>query len=307
MDRQTIIRRASWTGIVGNVLLSALKVVAGWLGSSLALVGDGIDSLTDVVTSLVTLYAARYSAAPPDKDHPWGHGRAETIATKILSFVIFYAGLQLVVQSVGKLFSPADPVLPSVWVLPVVGISIVGKIVLTLVKKRAGRRAESRMLLADAVNMRNDVVLSLGVLAGLGFTILLKMPVLDALTGLLVGLWILRSAYVIFVDANTELMDSLDDHEAYNRVFRAAEEVPGVLNPHRVRIRKLNNEYVVDIDIEVDGRMTVAASHDIAVQVERRIRETLPEVYDIMVHVEPQGNVEDEGYGLSRDVLKERS
>lgn len=304
-ERIRVIRRASWVGIAGNGFLSALKIVSGFLFYSYALIGDGLDSLTDVITSLVTLVTARIASRPPDLEHPYGHGRAETIATKLLSFIIFFAGAQLAFSSIQRLFKPAEVQLPETPAFIVIGISIVGKILLAGYKYRAGKRVGSSMLIADAKNMRNDVLISGSVLVGLLFTVILGKPILDSITALIVSGWILKTALGIFLETSTELMDGVDDQSIYQRVFDAVRTVSGVENPHKTRIRKLNNVYIVDMDIEVDGSKSVEQGHRIAMAVEQRIRKTVADIYDVNVHVEPIGNIEKrELFGLCEESLK---
>ena len=299
LERLRILKRASWAGIVGNLLLSALKIVAGTLSGSLAVVGDGMDSLSDVVTSMVTLYAAKASADPPDPEHPWGHGRVETIATKTLSLVIIMAGLQLLIMTVKKITGAADPVVPGRIALLASGVSIAGKTALAAFKRQAGKKADSRMMLTDALNMRNDIILSCTVLAGVFVTRVLNLPIIDLIAGFLVSLWIIWSGVEVFLNTSTELMDSVEDKGVYHEVFAAVEAVDGVSNPHRVRIRKLNSLFVIDLDVEVDGALSVDAAHDMACVLEEEIRRRVADVYDIMVHVEPAGEgVHAEGYGL---------
>ncbi len=303
-DRINIIRRASWVGIIVNFILSALKIAAGFLFYSFALIGDGIDSLTDVVTSGVTLVTANISSRPPDNEHPYGHGRAETIATKLLSFIIFFAGAQLAFSSIKQIIKPELTELPEFPVFIVLAVSITGKIFLSLLKKRAGIKINSPMLIADAKNMRNDVLISLSVLIGLGFTVVLKIPILDSITALLVSIWILKTALTIFMETSRELMDGVDDPELYKRVFRVVKSVSGAGNPHKTRIRKLNNVFIIDMDIEVAGNLTVKKGHSIAMEVENAIREEIIEIYDINVHVEPTGNYEKrENFGLNEDLI----
>ncbi|MDC7233782.1 MAG: cation diffusion facilitator family transporter [Spirochaetales bacterium] len=300
-QRITIIRRASWRGIIGNALLALLKIIVGLLSGSMAVIADGIDSATDIVTSLITLLTSAIISEPPDKEHPWGHARAEAIATKALSFFIFFAGAQLLITAVQSLISDAQREMPGKWALLATGVSIVMKLLLALDKYNAGRKTKSSMLVADAQNMRNDIFLSLAVFIGLGGTYYFKMPVIDSITGLLLSLWILKSAYSLFMETSTELMDSVSDQSVYCTVFKAATETEGVLNPHRARIRKLNMLYDIDLDIEVSGSLSLTAAHSIAVQVEENIKKALPDaIFDIMVHVEPEGNVEsEEQYGLT--------
>jgi cation diffusion facilitator family transporter len=295
---------ASWVGIVGNAILALAKLAVGFLARSAAVVGDGVDSALDVLTSTITLIAARITGKPPDVDHPYGHSRAETIATKSLSFVIFFAGAQLAVSTVGKLVTGEGHDLPGRFALWVTIASIVGKAGLALYKYRVGKRTQSPMLMADAKNMRGDIVISLAVLAGLLFTFTLHLPILDSITALGVSVWIMWVAFGIFVETNTELMEGHRDPETYQRIFDAVKTVPGAEHPHRARIREVGGLFIVDLDIEVDGNLTVREAHRIAQETERRIRGEIANVYDVLVHVEPIGNVENtERYGLSQRKL----
>ncbi|MFP4268253.1 MAG: cation diffusion facilitator family transporter [Spirochaetaceae bacterium] len=305
-DRGRIIKRASIIGILGNGILSAAKLAGGFFGHSLSLIGDGIDSLTDVVTSMVTYYTAHIVDKPPDETHPYGHGRAETIATKVLSFVIFFAGAQLVLSTIEQLLSGAERGLPAFYALIIAGISVVGKIGLALNKYRAGKRAESSMLIADAKNMVMDVGISLSVLVGLLLTAYFRMPLLDTLIALVVGIWIMRVGFGIFMETNVELMDGMDDPGVYSSVYRAALEVQGVCNPHKMRIRKMNTKYVIDMDLEVDGGLTVQQGHEIVKKVQERVHREVPRVYDVHIHMEPFGNKERrERFGISGEDLSD--
>jgi cation diffusion facilitator family transporter len=298
-QRLAILKRASWAGIVGNLFLSGLKIAAGLFSGSLAVVGDGVDSLSDVATSIVTLYAAGAGSVPPDPEHPWGHGRVETIATKTLSLIIIMAGLQLLIVTVKKLIGGTAMEIPGRIGIWAVAVSIAGKMALAAYKYRAGRITGSQMMNADALNMRNDILLSAVVLTGVLFTRILNLPVIDILAGLGVSIWIVFSGVKIFLRTNTELMDSVEDRDVYRKVFEAVTAVEGVGKPHRVRIRGLNALYVIELDVEVDGRISVSDAHYLACRVEEEIRSRITKIYDIMVHVEPTGVEEHgEGYGL---------
>jgi cation diffusion facilitator family transporter len=180
--------------------------------------------------------------------------------------------------------------------------SVLGKLLLAWSQFAVGRKYKSDMLVANGKNMRNDVLISSAVLLGLFFTFILKLPILDPIVALLVGLWILKVAVGIFFEVNTELMDGNTDSDLYRVIFEGVRSVPGAGNPHRARIRKIANLYDVDLDIEVDPALTVAAAHNIAVAVENAVRCRIDNIYDVMVHVEPEGNLEeDEVYGLSED------
>lgn len=301
-QRSRSITAASWVGILGNGALAGLKIAVGLMAGSFAVIGDGIDSATDIFTSIITLVTGRIIAKPPDIEHPYGHTRAEAIATKTLSFVIFFAGGQLALSAIRRIGTPAG--VPELIAIYVTIVSIAGKGALSYYKFHIGRRINSQMLIADAKNMRNDIVVSIAVLLGLGFTTLFRLPLLDSITALLVSIWILRVAYGIFTETNAELMEGHEDNAVYARIFDAVDTVEGASHPHRARVRKIGTSYVVDLDIEVDGNMTVANAHTIARATEAAISRRLGNVYDVLVHVEPTGNVEDtEKYGVSRRKL----
>ncbi len=296
--------RASWIGIFGNGLLAVLKIVIGFAGNSMAVLSDGIDSSTDIVTSAITLFTGKIISKPPDIEHPYGHARAETIATKLLSFVIFFAGAQLALSTIHRLIERQSIEFPSPVTVYVTLFSIAAKAFLALYKFRVGRKIGSAMLIADAKNMRNDIVISSAVLVGLIFTFVFRLPVFDPVTALLVSAWIMRVAFGIFIETNAELMEGHEDHELYRKIFLAVEEVPEAFHPHRTRVRKIGSMYIVDLDIEVDERLTVGDAHIIAQKIEEIIAARIENVYDVLVHVEPIGNIEQrERYGVSRRKL----
>jgi cation diffusion facilitator family transporter len=285
--------------------LSAAKIVVGLVAGSLAVLGDGVDSAADVVISAVMVFTARIMRRPPDRKHVYGYGKAEGIATKILSFVVFYAGMQMLISSLQNLFSGEVREMPSMIAIWVTVFSIVGKLLLSLYQHRLGKRADSQMLVANAANMRTDVLISCGVLVGLFFTFVLELPILDTVTGLVISLFILRTAVEIFMKSNVELMDGVDDPDIYNRIFDAVARVPEAGNPHRVRSRQIGGHYMIVLDIEVDGGMTVAAAHDIAHDVEESIRHSIENIFDIVVHVEPAGcSHAEEPFGIEPDGTK---
>ena len=300
MQRGKMIIRVSWLAIVGNGLLAALKLSVGFVSGSFAVIADGIDSTSDIVSSLVVLIAAKIIARPPNIKFPYGYKKADTVATKVLSFVIFFAGAQLAYSTITILVKGSVMETPSSLAIWVTIISILGKLILTLVLFRTGNQVESPMLIANAKNMRNDILISVSVLGSLLFTVLLQEPLIDRLIALIISGFIMYQAFKIFIKSNIDLMDGIDNTEVYGRLFEAVNSVHGAHNPHRVRARKIGNHYMVNLDIEVDPDLSVREAHDIAKNVENSIKSTLKNIYDIMVHVEPMGNrEEDEIYGIT--------
>ncbi|MFO8129889.1 MAG: cation diffusion facilitator family transporter [Bacteroidales bacterium] len=299
-DRNQVIIRASWVGIGGNAALAVLKITVGIIAGSLAVIGDGIDSGADIIASVITLLTARLMSRPPNVKFPYGYEKADAIASKVLSFIIFFAGAQLAIATTTALIQGTEREIPSMIAIWVTVFSILSKLLLALYLHKKGQKVASPMLMANAKNMQNDVIISGGVLTGLFFTFFLDMPLIDSLTALLVSGWIMYSAVKIFMKTTPELLDGVQDASIYEDVFRTISSIKGVYNPHRARIRKVGNRYVIAIDIEVDGSKTVREAHEMAREVEQKIKNSIQNVYDILVHVEPYGNVEDdEKFGAS--------
>ncbi len=304
-DRDLV--RTSWISVGGNAVLSAAKIAVGIIAGSMAVLGDGIDSATDVVISIVMLVAAFIIRRPPSRKYPFGLKKTENLATLILSLVIFYAGVQMFVSSVQILISGETREMPGVLALWVTGFSIVGKLALSWYQFRVGKRCGSSLIIANAKNMRNDVLISVGVLVGLFFTFVLKLPILDAITGLVISLFIIKVAIGIFIESAIELIDGVRDQTVYRRIFDAIAQVPEACNPHHLRLRTIGGLYMIDIDIEVDGRISVARAHDIAEKVEESIRAEVENVYDIEVHIEPlDESHKAELFGVDPDMIIDR-
>ena len=303
-QRARAIRAVAWVSVIANAVLSASKIFVGLQFESFAVLGDGLDSLADVVSSLLTVIAAAVLIRPPDTDHPYGHQRADTIASRVLSFIIFFTGAQLSYSTFMQFLAREPATVPGLPAIVVTVVSILGKLALALYLHAKGKGLESGMLKANAKNMRSDIVISLVVLLGLFFATYADLGIIDVITGFAVGLWIIKTAIEIFVDTNMELMDGMKDSGMYFKVFDAVERVEGACNPHRARIRRQGPWHIVELDVEVDPQITVAEGHEICQAVEDEIRASVPRVYDIMVHIEPLGNHEaHERWGLDRDSL----
>jgi len=300
-ERSQQLKRASWIGIIGNSFLAVLKIFIGILSGSFAVIGDGIDTLSDVLTYVITLFTARIISKPPDPFYPYGYKKAETITTKVLSFIIFFAGAQLLIATVSRIINPEPREMPSIIAIYVTLISIIGKAILAVWQLRIGKQTESSMIIANAKNMRNDILISASVLVGLIFTFMLELPVLDLVTAMLVSLWIIKVAFSIFQESNKELMDGVQNTKVYYKIFKAVDEVDGAHNPHRIRVRQLANMLLVAMDIEVNKDIKVMEAHEISRKVEEKLREKIPNIYDVIIHIEPEGNVEvNEVFGISK-------
>ena len=299
-ERADRVKRASYVAIAGNSVLAVLKIAVGLFSGSRAVVGDGIDTTTDIIASAIILFAALLMSKPPDKEHPYGHSRIEVLATKLVSFVIFFVGAQLALSTIRSLISSSLYDVPHPAAIVVTILSIAGKAFLARFLWRFGQAHESPMVLANARNMLSDISISALVLVGLVLSRVFERSIIDAILAVGVSIWVMKTAVTIFMDSSIEVMESVRDHSVYDRIFEAVEAVDGASNPHRTRIRQISNLHVVDLDIEVDPRTTVEDGHEIAMRVERAIKDRVRSIYDIMVHVEPKGNAEaGEKYGRS--------
>lgn len=299
-QRLNLIKITSWIGITGNLILAAVKIILGIISGSLAVVGDGIDSTTDILSFLVILFAAGIIAKAPDHEHPYGHHRAEALATIVISFIILYAGMELLQTSFSKLSNVDQTETPSSLALYATLISIGGKIVLAWYQHRIGTKTSSPMLIANSQNMFNDILVSCGVLIGLLINLWIRSPLVDPMIAILLSIWVIRTAVKIFMENYTELMEGIEDISIYGKIFEAVKKVHNAYNPHRTRIRKLANLHMIDIDIEVPPNLSVKEGHAIAAQVESEIKKNIPDVYDLSVHIEPLGNTEtNEKFGVA--------
>jgi len=302
--REKKIIRASQVSIAGNATLSLLKIVVGLIAGSLAVVADGVDSASDIITSLITLYTAYIIGRPPDPKFPYGYNKADTIATKVLAFIIFFAGAQLAIISFRKLLYPVDEIMPSMFAIYIIIVSVFGKLMLSVYLRKVGKSVDSAMLIANARNMQNDVVISISVLVGLVFTFIFNLPVIDTITALLVSIYIMVVAFRIFMQTNLEMMDGVEDSEIYKKIIHVVNHVDGASNPHRIRVRKMAHLYLIALDIEIDGQLPLTDAHQIAITVEESLKAEIPNIYDVLIHTEPTGNIEpNEVFGVSEKDL----
>lgn len=304
-SRIKTIKIASWVSIIGNAILALLKISAGIGAGSLSVLGDGIDSTSDVLSSIIALFVATIISRPPNLKFPYGYAKAETNATSALSFLIFFAGAQLAVSSIQKLLSNELAQIPGKFALLVIGISILGKVALAWHQNYYGKKINSPLLIANSKNMLSDVFISVAVLVGLLSSYLFKLPILDPIAALLVSIWIIWIAIRIFLETNVELMDGNVGKHVYEDVFKLVEKFSGVENPHRMRIRKIGHQMMINIDIEIDGDISVSDAHKLAHDIEDEIKLSIENVFDVAIHVEPYGeHIDEKEIGISKKTLE---
>jgi cation diffusion facilitator family transporter len=288
MDENTryrIGRRVSWLTIIGNMLLAAVKAGVGLLYGSSVLIADAVHSLSDVATTVVVLFAMRIAKAPPDAEHPYGHGRAESIGAKVLAVMLFLMGLSIGATAVRQLFAGTFAV-PGHLAIWVVLLSIVVKEAMYRYSMAVGRRINSTALIADALEHRSDAMSSVASLIGV-VGARLGYPIFDPLAAVVVSIFIVKMGVGIFLESSNELMDAQVHGELVAEVQMHANSVPGVEHVDEVRIRKYGPYHFVDMKLSVDKNLTVWEGHNIASQVKSKLQSSVPSVGDVLVHVDP--------------------
>ncbi len=281
-------RRWALAGAGVNVVLSAVKILAGIFGHSYALIADGIESGLDIVSSLVIWGGLKYAAKGPDPDHPYGHGKAEPISALVVSTALSGAALVLAVLSVQEIRSPGHR-MPSTFGLIVLVAVIVIKESLFRRVFAVGEEIGSNAVRTDAWHHRSDAITSVAALVGI-LVARVGGPGwerADAWAALFACAVIGFNGYKLLVPAVAEIMDTAPDPEIAQRIRQAASDVTGVAEVEKCRVRKMGLEFYVDLHVGVDGTISVADGHAIAHEVKDAIRAAEPRVADALVHIEP--------------------
>ncbi len=281
------------TGVLLNLLLSATKIAGGLIGRSNALIADGIESLLDLFSSLLIWGALKYAAKPPDEDHPYGHGKAESLASLIGAFVLAIAGALIAHNSIFQLIAAAhgNPVhLPSPWTLLIlIGVIAIKETLYQFMARRA-RRIGSNALLADAWHHRSDAVTSIAAFIGISISLLggRGYEVADDWAALFACVVIFYSSYNMLKLSLGDMMDARVSPDAEKTVMDITCAVPGVVSAEKCRIRKSGLSYIADLHIRVSGEISVREGHDISHTVKDRLMASGLPLEDVTVHVEPE-------------------
>ncbi len=283
-----------------SAALATAKILVGLKANSTAVVSDGVESASDVLSSSLVLFGLHMAAKPPDAEHPYGHGRLETLSGLAVGILLVVMGSLIAVESVQRALRPhPSPAAFAIW--PVVA-SIVVKSSLYGVKRHYGRKLRSSSLSADAWNDGVDTLSGAVALVAVSLEAFARerFGPADDIGGAVVGFIVIFLGIKIVRDTTLQLMDTMPDREMLAQVRNAALTVPGALGIEKCFARKTGLRYHVDLHLEVDPAMSVSASHEIATEVRGRIRAYLPWVADVLVHVEPHGLATiDTGHGES--------
>ena len=280
-------QRLAILGMVVSGSLAVTKVLVGLRGHSTAVVADGLESASDVFASGFVLLGLSVAAKPADEEHPYGHGRAETLTGLLIGLGLSAGGALICYGSLEKLGQPHPPLAP--WVIWPVLISLIAKAVLATLKFRYGRRIHSAALTADAWNDAMDTLSASAALVAVGLALFdpVRFQNTDRYGGAAVGLIVIVVGVRVARETALQLMDTMPEADLMRQIRAAAADVPGALGVEKCFARKTGLRYHVDLHLEVDPDMTVRQSHEIAHEVRLRILESLEWVADVLVHVEP--------------------
>ncbi|MEI7025281.1 cation diffusion facilitator family transporter [Paenibacillus sp. y28] len=283
---------AAWTGIIGNLLLALMKGVVGMMAGSKALIADAANSASDVVGSIAVLIGIRAAKLPPDRDHPYGHGKAESIAAIIVSVLLMLVGLEIGIASIKTIYNGVDSA-PKWYALIAIGISVVVKELLFQYNFRMGKKLSSQALIANAWDHRSDVYSSLAALVGIGGAVAgqyLNIPqlyLLDPVAGVIVALIVLRMGYKLVRDSIHSTMDHVLHDEDSEELIKAVQDVKGVITVDSLRAREHGHYVIVDAKISVNPHISVMEGHDIARSVKYQLMQQFSHVSDVFIHVNP--------------------
>ncbi len=277
--------RSTLVSVAVNTALSVAQFIIGILAHSSALVADAVHSLSDLLSDFIVLVANKHSSKAPDDDHPYGHHRFETAASLAIGVLLIVVGLSMLWSGYPKL--TANEPLPPVHQLALIAaaVTLVAKELLFRYLLRVGQRVRSTMLVANAWHARSDAASSLVVAVGIGAS-LSGFPLADPLAAMVVGLMIARMGWRFSFDAFNDLMDRSVDEETEARIRGHLLGTPGLLGIHGLKTRKMGDMIWVEVDLEMDGRLSIQEGHEIATEARRRVMQH-EDVLDVMTHFDP--------------------
>lgn len=296
-ERKKAIYTVTWTGSVVNFLLVIFKFIAGVTGHSAAMLADAVHSLSDFATDIVVLVFVRISSKPQDKNHDYGHGKYETLATAIIGVVLLIIGAGICwngLQAVQTVWNGGTLPSPDLLALWAALISIVSKELIYRYTLYIGRKCKSDAVVANAWHHRSDALSSVGTAAGIGGAICLgeKWTILDPLAAIVVSVFIMKVSVDLLKPCIGDLTEKSLPEETEQQICRITESTPGVSEVHNLCTRRIGNHYAIEMHVRMDGRLTLYEAHAKASAIEQKLKETYGVETHISIHVEPVKSTE---------------
>lgn len=288
IDEKKIAYKVSINSIIGNVVLSAFKLIAGVFGFSAAMISDGVHSLSDVFSTIIVMVGIRTANKKADADHQYGHERYESVTAILLSIVLCATAVGIGWSGINIIISGDYSHLRIPTLLPLIAaiVSILLKEGMYWYTLKASKKINSDALRADAWHHRSDALSSIGSFAGI-LAARLGFPIMDPIASILISIFIIRAGIMIFKDAIDKMTDKACDDETIAKIEKIINETEGVLSIDLLKTRLFGNKIYVDVEIGADGNMLLKDSHEIAHIVHDKIEEQVKDIKHCMVHVNP--------------------
>ena len=289
LDKEKIskIKKITYYGMVVNLFLSVLKIITGVIGNSQSAVADGVHSLSDLTTDIAILIGVKYWSAPPDEEHPYGHGRIETIVTTFIGLILAMTALGIGWEAISTIRD--EHIENPKWISLIgIGFSIVMKEILFRVTMKYSKKTNSSSLKANAWHHRTDAFSSIPAFIAVFISVNYpKLAFIDHVGAIIVAVIILRVAWQIFSSSFSELTDKGANKEDIEKIKKIALQNKDVKEVHGIRSRNHGVDKLVDLHVLVDDNITVKEGHDIADQVKNALLKQGPSISDVVVHIEP--------------------
>lgn len=280
-------QKAIILSILGNLVMAIIKLTGGVLGNSFALVADGIESLTDVLSSFLVWIGIRYAHRPADKNHPYGHGKAEPLITFVVVLFLVFAAVAIAYQAIMNIQTPREA--PRAFTLIILGFVILTKEIMFRIVSKTGKEVQSTSIVADAWHHRSDAITSLTAFIGISIALIMGegWESADDWAALFASVFILYNAFKIFRPALGEIMDEHIYDDFILEIEKVAKKVEGVVNTEKCFVRKHGMQFNIDLHLIVSGKISVYEGHHISHKTKEALMKEFPEILDVLIHVEP--------------------
>lgn len=287
MKRKEIAIKTIYFSILASLGLAIIKYLAGFFGHSYALIADAIESTSDIFSSTLVLFGIKYSSKPADKNHPYGHGRAEPLVTFLVTFFLIASAVLITFQAIQNIKTPHT--MPESWTLIFLAIIIIWKEISYRLVLKKSKEIGSSSLKADAWHHRSDAITSVAAFIGISLALILGKGYesMDDLAALFAAGFILFNSYLIFRPALGEIMDEHLHGDLETEIREVAKNVEGIIDTEKCFIRKLGMHYHVDLHAIVDGNISVKEGHALSHKLKNTLQEKIPSIDNVLIHIEP--------------------
>lgn len=292
MNREKQIFRVTLLGSFVNLLLVVFKFIAGIVGHSAAMIADAVHSLSDFITDIIVIIFVAISGKPEDSDHSYGHGKYETLATAVIGIILFFVGVGLLISGIKAIVGAlqGEPLqAPSLLALIAAVISIVVKEALYHYTVKRGKALGSSSVVANAWHHRSDALSSIGTAIGIGGAVFLgeQWRILDPIAAVVVSIFIIKVAVELIKPCIDELVERSLPEEVEQRIHALILQSPQVSSPHHLRTRRIGSCIAIEVHIRMDGQISLSEAHQVASDIERRLKAEFGEKTHIGIHMEP--------------------